>query len=137
MTSPSPLTVAVVTPEGSAFEGTAESVVVPGHDGEVAFLRGHAPFVGAIGYGELRVRTPQGETRRWYLEGGVAQVLDDEVTVLADGILPAEKVDAAEAEKDLREALATTPTTDEAFGARDRRLASAHARLRIAQARQV
>ncbi len=129
----SSLDVAVVTPEGSAFEGTAESVVVPGYDGEVAFLRGHAPFVGAIGYGELRVKTPAGETHRWFLQGGVAQVLDDEVTVLADGILPAEKVDAAEAQKDLDEALATVPTTTEEFQARDRRLVSAQARLRIAR----
>ena len=105
--SRSSLNVAVVTPEGSAFEGTAESVVVPGHDGEVAFLRGHAPFVGAIGCGELRVKTPEGEMRRWYLEGGVAQVLDDDVAILADGILPAADVDAAQAQKDLDEALAT------------------------------
>jgi len=126
------LNVAVVTPEGVAYEGDATAVVVPGHDGEVAFLRGHAPFVGAIGYGTLRVTTPDGKTRRWYLEGGVAQVLDDAVTVLADGIIPAEKVDAAAARKDLEAALALVPTTDEEFEDRDRRLASAQARLRIA-----
>ena len=128
------LSVAVVTPEGSAFEGTAQSVVVPGYDGEVAFLRGHAPFVGAIGHGELRVKTPEGETRSWYLEGGVAQVLDDEVTVLADGILPAADVDAAQAQKDLAEALASKPTADDEFALRDRKIASAQARLRIARA---
>ena len=126
------LTVAVVTPEGSAFEGTAQSVVVPGYDGEVAFLRGHAPFVGAIGHGELRVMTPEGETRNWYLEGGVAQVLDDEVTILADGILPAAEVDAAQARQDLDDALASTPSSSDEFALRDRKLASAQARLRIA-----
>ena len=110
-------------------------MVVPGHDGEVAFLRGHAPFVGAIGFGELRVTTDDGATRRWYLEGGVAQVLDDEVTVLADGILPSEQVDAESAQKDLDEALASTPVTDDEFTARDNRLASANARLRIAKNR--
>ena len=128
----SSLTVAVVTPEGSAFEGTAQSVVVPGYDGEVAFLRGHAPFVGAIGHGELRVMTPEGETRRWYLEGGVAQVLDDEVSILADGILPAAEVDAAQARQDLDAALASKPSSSDEFALRDRKLASAQARLRIA-----
>ena len=125
------LKVAVVTPEGTAFEGPAESVVVPGHDGEVAFLRGHAPFVGAIGYGELRV-TSQGETRRWYLEGGVAQVLDDQITILAEDVLPAAKVDAEEAKKALDEALAAVPTTDETFAERDHAELSARAKLQIA-----
>lgn len=131
-TASSSLQVAVVTPEGSAFEGTAASVVVPGYDGEVAFLRGHAPFVGAIGHGELRVMTPAGETRSWYLEGGVAQVLDDEVTILADGILPAAEVDAAQARQDLDDALASKPSSSDEFALRDRKLASAQARLRIA-----
>lgn len=127
------LNVAVVTPEGVAFEGEARAVVVPGHDGEVAFLRGHAPFVGAIGYGTLRVTTTDGTVRRWYLEGGVAQVLDDAVTVLAEAILPAEKVDAAAARKDLADALALVPTGDDEFADRDRRLASARARLHLAE----
>jgi len=128
----SSLQVAVVTPEGSAFEGTAASVVVPGHDGETAFLRGHAPFVGAIGHGELRIKATDGGMRRWYLEGGVAQVLDDEVTILADGILPAAEVDAAQARQDLDDALASKPSSSDEFALRDRKLASAQARLRIA-----
>ena len=132
-TASSSLQVAVVTPEGSAFEGTAASVVVPGYDGEVAFLRGHAPFVGAIGHGELRIQATDGGTRRWYLEGGVAQVMDDEVTILADRILPAEDVDAATARKELDAALALTPVTDDEFVIRDQKLASANARLRICQ----
>lgn len=127
----SSLQVAVVTPEGSAFEGTAASVVVPGHDGETAFLRGHAPFVGAIGHGELRIKATDGGMRRWYLEGGVAQVLDDEVTILADRIMPAEAVDADTARKDLDAALALTPASDDEFLVRDEQLASANARLRI------
>ena len=129
----SSLQVAVVTPEGSAFEGTAASVVVPGHDGETAFLRGHAPFVGAIGHGELRIKATDGGMRRWYLEGGVAQVLDDEVTILADRIVPAEAVDADTARKDLDAALALTPASDDEFLIRDQQLASANARLRISK----
>ena len=127
------LNVAVVTPEGNAFEGAAESVIIPGHDGEVAFLKGHAAFVGAIGFGLLRVTDTQGTTRKWFLEGGVAQVLNDEVTVLADRIQPADEVDAETAQTDLDEALAQTPTTDEEFEARDKQLDSARARVRIAK----
>ena len=125
------LTVAVVTPEGSAYEGEAESVIVPGYDGEVAFLRGHAAFVGAIGTGLLRVTDGEGKTLRWFLEGGVAQVLDDEVTVLADRIQRAEEVDAAVAKQDLEAALADVPVSEEEFAVRDQKLASAWARVRV------
>ncbi len=126
------LAVAVVTPEGKAFEGLAESVVVPGYDGEVAFLADHAPFVGAIGMGQLRVKPDGADTLRWYLEGGVVQVLDGYVTILAEKVTPAEKVRAEDAETDLERAMQTVPTTDEAFLERDHALESARARKRIA-----
>ena len=57
------LNVAVITPEGAAYEGTASMVVVPAFDGEVAILVGHAPFVGALGAGEMRVTTGDDEQR--------------------------------------------------------------------------
>ena len=89
------LRVVIVTPEGLAYEGAAASVVVPGYDGEVAFLPHHAAYVGALGFGELRVTPPGGAPKRWFLEGGVAEVSANVVTVLAERVVPAEKVDAA------------------------------------------
>lgn len=125
------LYVDVVTPEGLAFEGRAVSVVVPAHDGEVAFLPGHAAYVGALGFGELRVTTREGEVRRWYLEGGVAEVAAGRVTVLAERVLTRERVDAARALADLERALARVPTDEAAQALRDRALRSAHGRLRF------
>ena len=129
---PGKLLVAVVTPEGNAFEGHAESVVVPAFDGEVAFLADHAPFVGAIGVGQLRVKPLEGDLQRWYLEGGVVQVLAGEVTILAEQVTPAGDVKETDADADLEKALQTTPTSDEAFAERDRALESARVRKRIA-----
>jgi F-type H+-transporting ATPase subunit epsilon len=128
------LTVAIVTPEGLAFEGAAVSVVVPAHDGEVAFLPQHAAYVGALGYGELRVTPPGGAPRRWFLEGGVAEVADDVVTVLAERVLPVEKIDVAKARADLARAVAEVAVGDAARDARDRAQASARARLRVSGA---
>ena len=129
---PGKLLVAVVTPEGNAFEGHATSVVVPAFDGEVAFLADHAPFVGAIGVGQLRVQPAEGDLLSWYLEGGVVQVLDGQVTILAEQVTPAADVKSDEAEADLEKALESVPTTDEAFQERDRALESARVRKRIA-----
>ncbi|MFM8981234.1 MAG: FoF1 ATP synthase subunit delta/epsilon, partial [Planctomycetia bacterium] len=89
------LRVAVVTPEGAAFDGEARSVVVPGMEGEVAFWPLHAAYVGAMGMGELRITRPGGEVERWMLEGGVAEVAGSRVTVLADRVLPLARIDVA------------------------------------------
>ncbi|MHC5012129.1 MAG: ATP synthase F1 subunit epsilon [Planctomycetota bacterium] len=129
------LRVVVVTPEGSAFDGQARTVTVPAHDGEVAFLPGHAPFVGALGMGELRVVSSEDGTHRWYLEGGVVQVLADRVTILAEQVMGPDSVDGEQARRDLDEALALVPTTPEAFEGRDRALRSARARIRLAEAK--
>ena len=126
------LAVSIVTPEGLAFEGAARSVVVPGHDGEVAFLPQHAAYVGVLGFGELRVTPTDGPVHRWLLEGGVAEVAHDAVTVLAERVVAPEKIDAAKARADLARAVADVAVTDAARAARDRAQASARARLRLA-----
>jgi len=128
------LRVAVVTPEGAIFDGEAHSVVVPGHDGEVAFYPRHAPFVGALGYGELRLSTG-GELKRWYLEGGVAEVADDRVSVLAERVLPVEKIDARAVQAELAAAVASVPADEPAAAARAALIRSAQARLRLAAQR--
>jgi F-type H+-transporting ATPase subunit epsilon len=123
--TPGRLRVGVVTPEGSSYDGEARSAVLPLHDGEVSFLPGHAAFLGAVGVGLLRVDEGGGKGRRWYVEGGVVQVLDDVVTVLAEQVVLPEKLDLERARQDLEAALALVPTTPEAFQARDGALASA------------
>ena len=123
------LSVSIVTPEGLAFEGDASTVVVPGHDGEVAFLSMHAPYVGALGAGELRVTPTSGPVKRWFLEGGVAEVNANVVVVLADRVIPAEKIDVAKARTDLAAALAIVATEPATQDARARALRSARARL--------
>src|ERR1044072_9650781 len=46
----------VVTPEGAAFEGEAEMVIVPGAAGEIGVLARHAPLVAMLKAGEIRVK---------------------------------------------------------------------------------
>ena len=96
----------VVTPERPVFEGTAEFVVVPAHDGEVGILPRHARFLATLGVGELRARTAAGPVR-YFVEGGFVQVADDRVTVLCDRATPVAELDAAAAEA--RVQAATTP----------------------------
>lgn len=129
-----PLQVSIVTPEGLAFEGAAASVVVPAHDGEVAFYPLHAAYVGALGCGELRVEAIEGGRRRWFLEGGVAEVAQNAVTVLAERVLPVEKIDVARTRAELDKAVASRATDEAQDAQRERVIRSAQVRLRLAGA---
>ncbi len=133
-TATNSIRVSVVTPEGAAWEGDAQSVVVPAFDGEVAFLHGHAPFVGLLGVGEMRVtRTASAGAERFFLSGGVVQVADDEVIVLAELVRPTSALKADEARRELEEANTAPAIGDDALEARLARIEAARVRLRLAR----
>lgn len=77
------LTVSVISPERTVYEGTADMVVAPAWDGEIGILRGHAPLVILLGEGELRVQTG-GSVQRFHVAGGFMQVAENVVTVLSE-----------------------------------------------------
>ena len=77
------LRVFVISPEAALYEGEASSVVAPAFDGEVGILTGHAPMMTLLGKGELVVRSG-GEPRRFTVEGGFMQVLNNEVRVVTE-----------------------------------------------------
>jgi F-type H+-transporting ATPase subunit epsilon len=77
------LHVSVISPEASLYEGEATSVVVPAYDGEVGILTGHAPLMTLLGKGELRVEGAGG-ARKFTIEGGFLQVVNDQVRVVTE-----------------------------------------------------
>jgi F-type H+-transporting ATPase subunit epsilon len=76
------LKVSVISPEAILFEGETDSVVAPAYDGEVGILTGHAPMMAVLGTGELRLGNPG--TRRFQVEGGFLQVLDNQVRIVTE-----------------------------------------------------
>jgi F-type H+-transporting ATPase subunit epsilon len=77
------LRVVIVTPERAVLDDRAEFVVLPMVDGELGVLPQHAPLIGRIGKGDLRI-TKSGVVTRWNIAGGFAQVRKDVVTVLTE-----------------------------------------------------
>jgi F-type H+-transporting ATPase subunit epsilon len=77
------LTVALISPERTVFEGSADMVVAPAWDGELGVLKGHAPLLALLGDGTLRITDGPKETR-FHVRGGFLQVVDDVVTVLSE-----------------------------------------------------
>ena len=77
------LTVSVISPEAVLFEGTTDAIVAPAYDGEVGVLTGHAPMMTLLGRGTLRIGRGGGE-RRFTIEGGFMQVVDNQVRVVTE-----------------------------------------------------
>jgi F-type H+-transporting ATPase subunit epsilon len=82
------LNVSVISPEAVLFEGTAEGVVAPAFDGQVGILTGHAPMMTLLGKGELRLGEGA-SARRFTVEGGFLQVVNNTVRVVTERAAPA------------------------------------------------
>ena len=81
----------------------AEFVVLPLIDGEIGVLPGHAPIIGRLGSGEMRVRTGS-ETTSYFVDGGFVQIADDVASVLTGRALTVDDLDESEVRKHLQDA---------------------------------
>ena len=74
--------VAVVSPEQVLFEGEATQVITRTTEGDVAFLSGHAPFLGTLVEGETCVYLADGTVQRFEITGGFVEVSHNTVSIL-------------------------------------------------------
>jgi F-type H+-transporting ATPase subunit epsilon len=127
------LRVQVVSPEQVLYEGAAEMVVCRTSDGEIAFLPGHVPFLGALGIAKVRAVLPGGGEQAVAVHRGFVEVSHDDVIVLSDVAELPEEIDVARAQaaKARAEAALAANADDEA--ATDA-LARADLRLEVAAA---
>jgi len=95
----------VVTPEGAAYEGEAERLVVPGASGEIGVLARHAPLVAMLKAGEIRIRSG-GEWQSFAAGPGYFKVQRDRAIVLVDDAVRAEEIDVEQARREVEEARA-------------------------------
>ena len=85
----------LVSPEKLAFSGEVDQVDIPGWEGDFGVLAGHAPVVAAVRPGILTIISGGTRTKLIVL-GGLAEVSDDRLTVLADVATSIDEVDRAE-----------------------------------------
>ena len=102
---PEAIELIVVTPERQLLRETVVEVTIPGRDGQLGILPGHAPLITELGIGELGYRTATAsQPTTLAIVQGFAEVLPDRVTVLAETAERAEEVDLARAEAALARA---------------------------------
>lgn len=98
------LHVDIVSVEGHIHSGDAQLVVAPAEMGEVGIAPRHAPLLTQLRPGEVRVNTPDGQTLRFFVGGGMLEVQPDQVTILADSALRGADADEAAAVESKRQA---------------------------------
>jgi F-type H+-transporting ATPase subunit epsilon len=96
--------VSLVTPDGPAFEGEAEMIVVPGAAGEIGVLARHAPLIATLKAGETRVYVTRSEIRAFATGPGFFQVQQDRAIALVDDAVLADEIDDTRAREQLETA---------------------------------
>ncbi len=121
----------LVTPTGIVFEGDAAEVSAIGPLGEFGILPEHINFITSLVPGVLEARLPDGTAMHWVVSGGLAEVKDSVLTVLASSAESPERIDSAAAAAEVQQA-------DEVFSNTsfyDPSYAAAQDALKLAQAR--
>lgn len=97
------LTVEIVTQSGVQYRGTVDGLVVPGTLGYLGIRPGHAPLVTGLTLGVITLRQPTRDLHA-AITGGVMEVLDNHVTILADTAEMAEDIDIERARSAMQRA---------------------------------
>jgi F-type H+-transporting ATPase subunit epsilon len=88
----------IVTPEKKVVDTAAEEVQIPGKNGYLGVLPGHAPLITELAVGEITIRANTGE-QHLAVAWGFAEVLPDKVTILAESAERPSEIDVERARK--------------------------------------
>jgi F-type H+-transporting ATPase subunit epsilon len=96
--------VSLVTPDGAAYEGDAEMIIVPGAAGEIGVLARHAPLIATLKAGSTRVHLSETEVLEFATGPGFFEVLQDRAIALVDDAVKADDIDEVRAREQLEAA---------------------------------
>jgi F-type H+-transporting ATPase subunit epsilon len=122
----------IVTPEQQALDDSVEQVIIPAWDGQIGILTGHSALLVKLGLGVLRVDFAGGKTKSFMIDGGVAQMKGDHLTIITDDAIAAEDVDVQSAKAEYAEAEARVPTDTKTREQRTKQMARARVQQELA-----
>jgi F-type H+-transporting ATPase subunit epsilon len=122
----------LVTPEEQLINEPVGQAILPAHDGLVGILTDRAPLLVKLGTGPLRVDLANGQRRYFFLDGGVAQMKDNRLTIISTQAMPASEIDAEAARAEYNEAVARKATDANAAKDREQAMARAKAKQQVA-----
>jgi len=112
--------VSLVTPDGAAYEGDAEMIIVPGAAGEIGVLARHAPLIATLKAGSTRVHVSATDVREFATGPGFFEVLQDRAIALVDNAVLAAEIDNARAREQLEAAQAELAAIESGDSTADR-----------------
>lgn len=81
------MNITILTPDAEIFQGTINSVRVPGASGQFEILNNHAPIVSALEEGEVRLIKADGNNMIFNIQKGFVEVLNNEISLLVQGVV--------------------------------------------------
>ncbi len=94
----------LVSPARLLFSGDVDSVIIPGTEGEMTILAGHAPLLSTLKPGVITVNKSGGTSERIFVKGGMVEVNPQGLTVLAEVAIPMTELNADVLAKQIRNA---------------------------------
>jgi F-type H+-transporting ATPase subunit epsilon len=122
----------VVTPDQQAFDASVTQAILPAHDGLIGVLTGRAPLLVRLGTGPLRLDGVGGRAQYYFVDGGVAQMKDNKLTIVTGEAIASDQIDYEAARAEFAEATAAKPTDEASAKDREHRLARARAKQAMA-----
>jgi F-type H+-transporting ATPase subunit epsilon len=122
----------VVTPEQQTLDETCTQAVLPAHDGLIGILTDRAPLLVKLGAGPLRVDLQGGQSRTYFIDGGIAQMKSNNLTILTNEATLPQDIDAEAARAEFAEAQARKATDQKAADERERIMARTRAKQAMA-----
>ncbi len=129
--------VMIVTPDKTAFEGDAQSAIIPGMSGYLGVWANHAPLVGAVVPGVVFLRTDEAGSEKHFSVGeGFVEISDNLVNVMTDTCELAGEVDIIRAQEALDRARGRLKGMEKDLDRERARLAASRAEARIKASRE-
>ena len=82
----------IISAESKVFEGEVENILVPGMIGDFLVLSNHAPCISSIRPGFLEFAEGSSKKQRFFVSGGIIEVIDNAVSVLVDSAIEGDKL---------------------------------------------
>ena len=125
----------IVTPEKLVVRDVAEEMQIPGKNGYLGILPGHAPLITELGVGEISYRDSKSQVKRLAVAWGFVEVLADKVTILAETAERAEDIDVARARaaRERAESVIKSPPPDADVAKAEAQLQVANTRISVAE----
>ena len=94
----------LVSPSRLLFSGSVASVTIPGTEGDMGILPGHAPVLSTLRPGVVTITRESSPTEKIFVRGGFAEVNPGGLTLLAETAIPLAELDAAALAQQVRNA---------------------------------